>query len=166
MAIVLDLKTAMAANLASTTLALSGDPGKFFRKVEEFLAELPCQAEKRKENALKAQLYHPDGHWAVVKVRCHRFTESTIGDVLEWRRHSGDCVFFDLVYRMFQEYVNKGIQPSLFVGQLCPHAPGLKPSLAPYPNGMELAPYYLEGRGEKRKRNTDAPLEMRLCTRS
>ena len=138
----LNLNTAMAAYLSSTTLALSGDPEQTIKEAEDFLRSLHCQIEQRNETSIKARLEHPDGLWVVVKLKCYKFTEDTIGDVMEWRRYDGDCLLYSLVWCMYNEFLANKNLPSFFVGQLVPPAPPvLKPS--PFP---EVAPtFFLDG---------------------
>ena len=148
MAVQLDQKTAMAAHLSSTTLALKGvDPQRMIKEAEHFLCALACQIEQR-NTSIKARVEHPDGLWVVIKLKWQTFSKDTIGDVLEWRRYGGDCILYGLVWRMYNEFLAIGACPTFFAGQLVPPAPPvLKPS--PFP---EIVPtFFLDGRGEKRK---------------
>ena len=144
----LDQKTAMAAHLSSTTLALSGDPEQAIKEAGDFLRALPCQIEQLKGTSLKARLDHPDGLWVVVKLKCHKFSKEAIGDVLEWRHYNGDCILYGLLWRMYKEFLVDGNVCPFFAGQLVtPATPVLKPS--PFP---EVVPtFFLDGGGEKRK---------------
>lgn len=142
----LDMKTAMAAHLASTTLRLEGDPKQAIQEVAEFLSALPCQIEKRSELSIKARMEHPDGIATVVKVKCFKFTEHTLGDVMEFRRYAGDCTLFSLIWQTYKEFLENKTAPSFFVGQIIPRAPLLQPS--PFPD--DVPTFYL-AQGEKRK---------------
>ncbi len=157
----LSVQTAMAAALASTALALRGEPARALQEVEEFMLALETNIEQRRDLSLKASVAHPDGFWTTIKVKCHRFTEdTTLGDILEWRHHAGDFVLFALVWRMYNDFLASGNRPSFFVGQMLPPAPVLKPVQSPHTDLDDLPTFHLEGRGEKRTRADDVS-EMR-----
>ena len=157
MAAVLNTRAAMAAHLASTTLVLSGEPEEAIREAERFLSALASQLQERKELSIKVRVDHPDsGSWTVVKIKCHRFSESTVVDVMEWRRYAGDCVLFSKIWHMFLDYLNNGAVPRIRIGEVAPCAPMLKPSQPPYPDGdCVVPPLDLDGRTEKRKWASD-----------
>ena len=145
----LDQKTAMAAHLSSTTLALKGrDPQQTIKEAMAFLCALPCQVEQRKGTSATARIDHPDGVWVVVTLKCHAFSKDTLDDVLEWRRCGGDCKLYGLVWRLYHEFLVSGACPTFFAGQLVPPAP---PVLKPSPIPEVMPTFFLDGGGEKRK---------------
>ena len=106
MAIRLQLQTAMAASLANTSLHLQHIGARnAFRQAEAFISALEAHVEERGHNFLKATLVLPRGLWTVIKIRCHAFSETTLGDVMEWRHHSGNQQMYELIFQAFEHFL-------------------------------------------------------------
>ena len=115
---ILEMKTAMAAHLSSTTVRFEKDPARMISEASEFLAALPHKIIKQKPLSIKVQVNHPDGISCVIKMKCYNV--SVLGSVLEWQRYGGDCLVYHLTWRMFEAFLENQTLPSFSEGDPFP----------------------------------------------
>ena len=98
--------------LTPTSFEVSSDDG--MDNVEKFFMVLGARVRKRKPYSISVWVEHPDGLDVHIKAKHHQ------NDYMEVMRRCGDGVLLQLVYKMLVIYFDRGDDPILYLGQLCP----------------------------------------------